>query len=76
MRDPLLAAYAVVQVPQVPEFDAKLAAGALSISASSYQTWSKVPVAQRAAMLRRAAAARQGELPRFSALLVKEASNR
>ncbi len=73
MRDPVLAAYAVVQVPQVPEFDAKLAASALSISATSYQTWSKVPVAQRAAMLRRAADALQGELPRFSALLVKEA---
>ncbi len=73
MRDPLLAAYAVVQVPQVPEFDVKLAASALSISARSYQTWSKVPVAQRAAMLRRAADALQGELPRFSALLVKEA---
>ncbi|MBK9440072.1 MAG: L-glutamate gamma-semialdehyde dehydrogenase [Comamonadaceae bacterium] len=73
MRDPLLAAYAGVQVPVVPEFDAKLASSALSISAASYQQWSKLPVAERAAMLRRAADALQAELPRFSALLVKEA---
>ena len=73
MRAPLLAAYQTVQVPQVPEFDAKLASSAISISVSSYKKWSNVPVAERAAMLRRAAEALQAELPRFSALLVKEA---
>jgi RHH-type proline utilization regulon transcriptional repressor/proline dehydrogenase/delta 1-pyrroline-5-carboxylate dehydrogenase len=73
MRDPLLAAYRAVQVPQVPEFDAKLASSPIDISASSYKKWSKIPVTERAAILRRAADALQAELPRFSALLVKEA---
>ncbi|MFZ4623206.1 MAG: bifunctional proline dehydrogenase/L-glutamate gamma-semialdehyde dehydrogenase PutA [Rhodoferax sp.] len=73
MRDSLLDAYATVQLPDVPEFDAKLASSALSISADSYKTWSKVAVAERADMLRRAADALQSQLPRFSALLVKEA---
>ena len=73
MRAPLLSAYQTVQVPQVPEFDSKLASSALSISASSYKKWSKTTVAERAAMLGRAADALQAELPRFSALLVKEA---
>ncbi|BCO29600.1 bifunctional protein PutA [Rhodoferax lithotrophicus] len=73
LRAPLLAAYASVQVPHVPEFDAKLASSALLTSASSYQKWSKLPVTERTATLRRAADALQAELPRFCALLVKEA---
>ncbi len=73
MRAPLLAAYAATQVPAVPEFDAGLAAGAVETSAASYQKWSKVPVAERAAVLRRAADALQQQLPRFCALLVREA---
>ncbi|MDD2925642.1 proline dehydrogenase family protein, partial [Rhodoferax sp.] len=73
MRDPLLAAYASVQVPSVPEFDAKLASSPVKTSLSSYQKWSKLPVTERAAILRRAADALQAELPKFSALLVKEA---
>lgn len=73
LRAPLLAAYASVQLPDVPEFDAKLTSSALLTSASSYKKWSKLPVTERAAMLRRAADALQAELPRFSALLVKEA---
>jgi RHH-type proline utilization regulon transcriptional repressor/proline dehydrogenase/delta 1-pyrroline-5-carboxylate dehydrogenase len=73
MREPLLQAYAAVQVPLVPIFDAKLASSRLDISIKSYQTWSKVDVTQRAAILRRAADALQAQLPRFCALLVKEA---
>jgi len=73
MRAPLLAALAAVQVPVIPEFDAKLAASTVATGASSYQKWSKVPVAERAASLRRAADALQTQLPRFCALLVKEA---
>jgi RHH-type proline utilization regulon transcriptional repressor/proline dehydrogenase/delta 1-pyrroline-5-carboxylate dehydrogenase len=73
MRAPLLQAYAAVQVPVVPVFDAKLASSRLDISINSYKTWSKVDVAQRAAILRRAADALQAQLPRFCALLVKEA---
>ncbi len=73
MRDPLLAAHAAVVVPQVPEFDAKLVYSAVQTSADSYKLWSNVPVTERAAVLLRAADALQAELPRFCALLVKEA---
>ena len=76
MREPLLAAYASVVVPQVPVmpmFDAKSASSPIAISTKSYQTWSKTEVSERAAILRRAADALQEQLPRFCALLVKEA---
>jgi len=73
MRAPLLAALATTQVPVVPVFDAKLASSALFISAASYQKWSKTEVSERAAILRRAADALQDQLPKFCALLVKEA---
>ncbi len=73
MREPLLAAWKTVQVPNVPVFDAKLASGPLDISVSSYKKWSKTDVAERAAILRRTADALEAELPRFCALLVKEA---
>lgn len=73
MRAPLLAAYDECTVPAVAEFDAQRAADAVAVSAASYRTWSKTPVAQRAAVLRRAADALDAELPRFCALLVKEA---
>lgn len=73
MRAPLFAALASTPVPVVPEFDAKSASSALAVSAVCYQKWSKTPVASRAAMLRAAADALQAELPRFCALLVKEA---
>ena len=72
-RAPLLAALQTAQLPQVPEFDAKSASKPLAISLSSYQKWSKTEVAARAEVLRRAADALQAELPRFCALLVKEA---
>ncbi|HYW57125.1 MAG TPA: L-glutamate gamma-semialdehyde dehydrogenase [Polaromonas sp.] len=73
MRAPLLAALKTAQVPVVPEFDAKSVAGPITTGASSYQKWSKVPVAERAAVLRRAADAMQQQMPHFCALLVKEA---
>jgi RHH-type proline utilization regulon transcriptional repressor/proline dehydrogenase/delta 1-pyrroline-5-carboxylate dehydrogenase len=73
MRAPLLAALATTELPPVPEFDAKLTASPLAVGASSYQKWSKVPVAERAAVLRRAADALQQQMPHFCALLVKEA---
>jgi RHH-type proline utilization regulon transcriptional repressor/proline dehydrogenase/delta 1-pyrroline-5-carboxylate dehydrogenase len=72
-RAPLLAALQTAQLPQVPEFDAKSASKPLAISLSSYQYWSKTEVSARAEVLRRAADALQAELPRFCALLVKEA---
>jgi len=73
MRAPLFAAYDECAVPAVAEFDAQRAADAVAVSAAGYRTWSKTPVAQRAAVLRRAADALDAELPRFCALLVKEA---
>jgi RHH-type proline utilization regulon transcriptional repressor/proline dehydrogenase/delta 1-pyrroline-5-carboxylate dehydrogenase len=76
MREPLLAAYHEVQVPQVlisPMDNTKLAGSPLEISAASYQKWSKRTVAERATILRHAADALESELPRFCALLVKEA---
>ncbi|RYF32966.1 MAG: L-glutamate gamma-semialdehyde dehydrogenase [Comamonadaceae bacterium] len=73
MRAPLFAAFASTTVPVVPEFDAESASSAVSASAACYRQWSKTPVAVRAAMLRDAADALQAALPRFCALLVKEA---
>ncbi len=73
MRDPLLAALQTTPVPVVPEFDVKSIAGAYEICATSYQKWSKVDVAERAAILRKAADAMLAQTPAFCALLVKEA---
>ena len=73
MRAPLLEALASTAVPVVPVADAGAADRALATSAASYRQWSRTPVAQRAAALRAAADALDTALPRFCALLVKEA---
>jgi len=76
MRETLLAAYQNVTVPAVPlmpMFDAKSASSPIAISANSYKKWRKTEVSERAVMLRRAADELQNQLPKFSALLVKEA---
>jgi RHH-type transcriptional regulator, proline utilization regulon repressor / proline dehydrogenase / delta 1-pyrroline-5-carboxylate dehydrogenase len=73
MCAPLLQALHTTVVPQVPEFDAKLAASALLNSTSSYQIWSKLPAEKRTAVLRSAADALEQQMPQFCALLVKEA---
>jgi RHH-type proline utilization regulon transcriptional repressor/proline dehydrogenase/delta 1-pyrroline-5-carboxylate dehydrogenase len=73
MRAPLLAALHATAVPRVEEFDPTSAAKAVARSAASFRHWRKTPVEARAAMLRQAADALQRELPRFCALLVKEA---
>jgi RHH-type transcriptional regulator, proline utilization regulon repressor / proline dehydrogenase / delta 1-pyrroline-5-carboxylate dehydrogenase len=73
MRAPLLAAYSTTSVPVVPEFEVKNTTGAYTACVSSYQKWSKVDVAQRAAVLRKAADAMQSSMPTLCALLVKEA---
>ena len=73
MRAPLLAAYAAVQLPIVPMFDTKLASGPVTTGVNSYQKWSKLGVAARATILRLAADTLEQQLPRFCALLVKEA---
>lgn len=73
MRAPLLAALDTTAVPRVEEFDPASAKKAVAASAASFRQWRKTPVEARAAMLRQAADALQRELPRFCALLVKEA---
>ncbi len=73
MRAPLLAAYQSTQVPAVPEGTAAHAEAAMARSLTAFPVWHAVPVAQRAAVLRRAADALEHTMPRFCALLVKEA---
>ena len=73
MWEPLQAALHTTDVPQVPVFDAKSTASPIKYCLDSYQNWSKTPVTERAAILRRAADALQAQMPRFCALLVKEA---
>lgn len=73
MRAPLLDALAAVSVPAVPEADPRRVPEAVAASAASYRAWTYAPVAQRAAVLRHAADALEAALPRFGALLVKEA---
>ena len=73
MRAPLRAAWLSTAVPVVPLFDVKSTAAAFNTGASSYQKWSKQPVAERARILRTAADALEQQLPVFCALLVKEA---
>ena len=73
MRQPLLDAWQAVNVPKVLVSDDKLASSPINTGAMSYQKWSAVGVTERAVVLRRAADALQAQLPRFCALLVKEA---
>jgi RHH-type proline utilization regulon transcriptional repressor/proline dehydrogenase/delta 1-pyrroline-5-carboxylate dehydrogenase len=73
MRAPLLAAWESVAVPVVPEFDVQSIASAYATCASSYQKWSKTDVAERAAILRKAADTLLAQTPQFCAVLVKEA---
>ncbi|RZI70042.1 MAG: L-glutamate gamma-semialdehyde dehydrogenase, partial [Variovorax sp.] len=73
MRAPLMAAHARTLVPSVPEASIAAATHAVVASTTSYRQWHRTPVAARAAMLHRAADALQADLPRFCALLVKEA---
>ena len=73
MRAPLLEALTTSQVPVVAEFDVKMAPSQRDMAQVCYQHWSNVAVAERAAALRRAADALEQQLPRFCALLVKEA---
>jgi RHH-type transcriptional regulator, proline utilization regulon repressor / proline dehydrogenase / delta 1-pyrroline-5-carboxylate dehydrogenase len=73
MRAPLMQALRAVQVPQVPVFDIKSAPSPIKACTSSYRIWSKLPVTERGAVLRKAADSLEQQLPKFCALLVKEA---
>ncbi|MFM1907270.1 MAG: hypothetical protein RLZZ591_947 [Pseudomonadota bacterium] len=73
LREPLQAAYAVTQVPTVPESPLADIPAAVRRAQASLPAWRDTEVAQRAAVLRRAADELQTQLPRFCALLVREA---
>jgi RHH-type proline utilization regulon transcriptional repressor/proline dehydrogenase/delta 1-pyrroline-5-carboxylate dehydrogenase len=73
MRAPLFTALVQTTVPSVPLFDVAGTDTAVSRSRAAGRSWSAVPVAARAAVLRRAADALEQQLPNFCALLVKEA---
>ena len=73
MREPLLAAYQTVSVPQVAVFDARQAANVVQASQKSFASWHQTDVAERSAILRKSADALEAQLPQFCALLVKEA---
>jgi RHH-type proline utilization regulon transcriptional repressor/proline dehydrogenase/delta 1-pyrroline-5-carboxylate dehydrogenase len=73
MREPLLSALASTPVPVVAEFDTANTASAFAACAASQKGWSQTPVAERAAILRRAADTMLEQTPMFCALLVKEA---
>lgn len=61
------------RIPQCPEHsDAQVDQAMVQLS-DTFLVWRHVPVSERAAMLRRAADMLQAQLPRFCALLVKEA---
>ena len=73
MRAPLLTAYAAVQVATVAVFDVAAIPAAVANSAAGFKKWSRTDVAQRAEILLQAADAMELQMPRFCALLVKEA---
>ena len=73
MRQPLLQAYRELEVPEVPLFEASQASVAVDRAIAAGRGWNRVPVAERAAILRRAADAMEQQMPRLCALLVREA---
>ncbi|MDR7151801.1 RHH-type proline utilization regulon transcriptional repressor/proline dehydrogenase/delta 1-pyrroline-5-carboxylate dehydrogenase [Hydrogenophaga palleronii] len=72
-RDDLLAAHAVCVVPTVAEARSDEVDAAVDRAIKAFDAWNHAPVAQRAAALRFAGDALEAQLPRFCALLVKEA---
>ena len=72
-RQPLLQAHSKAQVPSVPLADPAAVPEAFARAKAAGLAWRNTPVAERAAVLRRAADAMQSDLPALCALLVKEA---
>lgn len=72
-RRPLQQAIERCQVLPVPLASSADVEAALARLQAGFAGWNAVPVAERAALLRRAAAMLDARLPEFSALLVKEA---
>jgi len=73
MRAPLLAALATTQINPPADATSEQASAAVQRAHAAFHDWRNRPVSERAAMLRHTADALQAELPRFCALLVKEA---
>jgi RHH-type proline utilization regulon transcriptional repressor/proline dehydrogenase/delta 1-pyrroline-5-carboxylate dehydrogenase len=73
MRQPLDEALSRVTVEPVTMADAAQVAAAMTALHAGYAAWHRRPLAERAALLRRAADALESRLPGFCALLVKEA---
>ncbi|MDQ6881776.1 MAG: proline dehydrogenase family protein, partial [Pseudomonadota bacterium] len=73
MRKPLLQAYRDIAVPRVALADPSHAADAVDRAVSAGRSWNRVPVTERAQVLRHAADAMERQMPRLCALLVKEA---
>jgi RHH-type proline utilization regulon transcriptional repressor/proline dehydrogenase/delta 1-pyrroline-5-carboxylate dehydrogenase len=75
-RDVLLAAHTTLiarGLPRVTEAQASDADAAVKCSVRAFDAWNRTPVAERAAVLRRAADAMEAQLPELCALLVVEA---
>jgi RHH-type proline utilization regulon transcriptional repressor/proline dehydrogenase/delta 1-pyrroline-5-carboxylate dehydrogenase len=72
-RERLQAAWAALVVPPVPEASASDAPAAVQRAQQAFAHWHQLPVAERAACLRRAADTMEQRLPALCALLVKEA---
>jgi RHH-type proline utilization regulon transcriptional repressor/proline dehydrogenase/delta 1-pyrroline-5-carboxylate dehydrogenase len=72
-RAPLLEALCATVVERVPEATPTQVEAAMARLQAGVAGWSGTPVAQRAALLRRAADALEAQLPMFCGLLVKEA---
>jgi RHH-type proline utilization regulon transcriptional repressor/proline dehydrogenase/delta 1-pyrroline-5-carboxylate dehydrogenase len=73
MRQPLAAALAAVRVEPVPEATPAEVEAAVATLAAAMPAWNARPVAERAAVLRRAGDLLEARLAEFCALLVKEA---
>ena len=72
-REPLERAVALTRVDAVPEATSADVSAAMARLHSGFGGWADTPLAQRAAVLRRAADALELRLPEFCGLLVKEA---
>jgi RHH-type proline utilization regulon transcriptional repressor/proline dehydrogenase/delta 1-pyrroline-5-carboxylate dehydrogenase len=70
---PLLQAVEAARVPVVPEVTPAQIDAAMARLQAGFGAWSARPVAERAALLRRAADALEAQMPAFCGLLVKEA---
>jgi RHH-type proline utilization regulon transcriptional repressor/proline dehydrogenase/delta 1-pyrroline-5-carboxylate dehydrogenase len=72
MRAPLEAAVAATRVEPMPMHDAAAVDSAMQALHAGFDAWSARPLAERAAVLRRAADALDARLPEFCGLLVRE----